>query len=143
MALVVRPLEFNDFPAWLPLWNANNFGQKNDAVTRHTWQLLNDPTSGVHGLGAFENGELRGILHYILHPTTGSIHPASYMQDMFTDPAHRGKGIAKALLKVLGQTHKQQKWARIYWVAEADNAAAQALYKHFGVKLNFTFHVMI
>ncbi len=143
MSIKTRPLIFNDFPAWLPLWNENNAGHINEKVTSQTWQRLCDPAQSVFGFAAFDKEELVGILHYILHPVTGSINNACYMQDLFTLPSHRNKGIAKKLLQALYQEHKQQKWARIYWVAEENNAAAQQLYKSFGVKLDFTYHALI
>lgn len=140
----VRALSFDDFPSWLPLWIENNQGQNDEAVTSQTWQRLCDPASMVHGLGAFdEDGTLLGILHYILHPTTGSLHPACYMQDLFVTPAQRGKGVAKVLLAELERTHRREKWARIYWLAERYNPEAQALYKKFGVEIPFSVHVLI
>lgn len=143
MAIDVRPLEFNDFSKWLPLWTENNQGQKNTDVTAQTWQRLHDKKSPINGLGAFENGQLVGILHYILHPVTGSLNYACYMQDLFTSPEHRQKGIAKKMLQTLYTEHKKRKWARIYWVAEHDNIAAQSLYENFGKKLDFSFHVLL
>lgn len=118
-------------------------GAIGDGVTARTWQLICDDKAEVFGLGAFENDDLRGILHYVLHPTTGSLFPACYMQDLFTDPPYRSKGIAMALLKELKTRYHNEKWARIYWVAEENNIAAQKLYQKFGVKLDFTFHVLI
>jgi ribosomal protein S18 acetylase RimI-like enzyme len=143
MALKIRALEFNDFTEWLPVWDANNEGHKNENVTAQTWQRLCDKDSPVCGLAAFEGDHIVGILHYILHPTTGHISHACYMQDLFTLPKHRKKGIAKKMLQALLQEHKKQKWARIYWVAKEDNAAAQKLYDGFGKKLDFSFHVLL
>lgn len=138
----IRPLVTDDFPQWLPLWDGNNQGQRDTAVTSETWSRLIDEAAHVYGLGAFEGEEMRGLVHYILHPTTGSIAYACYMQDVYVDPAHRKKGIAKALVKAVAKRGKEEKWSRLYWIAEADNEAAQALYKDIGVKLDFTLHVM-
>ncbi len=138
----IRPLEPNDFPDWLPLWDGNNQGQRNEAVTTETWARLTDPDYPVFGLCAENSGKMAGILHYILHPTTGSIQPVCYMQDLYVDPRARQKGIGKALVQELAGLGKAEKWARLYWLAEEDNKAAQKLYKNLGVKLNFSLHVM-
>jgi len=143
MTLKVRPLEFTDFAAWLPLWTANNLGINDEKITAQTWQRLCDPDQTVYGFGAFEGKDLVGILHYILHPTTGHISHACYMQDLFTSENHRRKGIAKKLLRALLEEYRKQKWARIYWIAEQNNAAAQKLYEDFGKKLEFSFHVLV
>ena len=40
---------------------------------------------------AHEDGDaLLGMIQYVLHPTTGAINDACYMQDVYVDPAHRG-----------------------------------------------------
>ncbi len=138
----VRAFEDHDFEQWLPLWAGNNQGHIDEAVTAETWNRLLTSIYPVHGFGAFENHEMVGLLHYILHPVTGHIDPVCYMQDVYTDPDHRRKGVARALIEQLTRTGRLEQWARIYWLAEADNEAAQALYKTIGVRLNFSLHVL-
>lgn len=142
MSIQVRPIKQTDFPQWLPLWDGNNLGKRDEAVTSETWSRLTDENSAVNGLVAEENGTIVGLVHYILHPTTGSLTDVCYMQDVYVDPASRQKGIARKMIKALEQIGKKEKWGRMYWLAESDNEAAQALYKTLGVKLNFTLHIM-
>lgn len=142
-AMIIRPLENGDYAEWLPLWNANNLGQHNPAITANTWKRLIDPQdSGVNGMAAIEASHILGIMHYILHPTTGSLANVCYMQDLFVMPAHRGKGIAKSLVRALEQRGKTEHWARITWLADNTNPEAQTLYRNLGVRLNFSFHVL-
>ncbi len=143
MAVKIRPIENRDFPDWLPLWDGNNLGTRDEEVTSETWSRLTDQDFSVHGLVAESDGKLVGLVHYIVHPTTGSLKDVCYMQDVYVEPSERRNGIAKKLLRelaIIGQ--KDKKWARIYWLAEADNEAAQKLYETVGVKLNFTLHMM-
>jgi ribosomal protein S18 acetylase RimI-like enzyme len=140
--LTIRPLQQSDHAAWLPLWDGNNMGQRNAQVTRQTWDRLTDPASPVCGLGAFDGTAMVGLVHYILHPVTGHLEPVCYMQDVYVDPAHRQKGIGRALVQDVARIGRESGWARMYWLAEADNKAAQNLYKTLGVKLNFTLHVL-
>lgn len=139
--VTIRPLQLNDFPSWLPLWDANNLGQRNEAVTAETWSRLTNDSAPVHGLCAIEKGEMVGIIQYVIHLTTGAIEPVCYMQDVFVDPDCRGKGIAKKMIQELVKMGRKQKWTRLYWLADSNNAAAQALYKNIGVKLDFTLHI--
>ena len=144
MSLTIRPFSSDDFTRWQELWDQNNLGQSKPDVTRETWRRLLDKDESVYGLGAYlEDGPLIAIMHYILHPVTGSLAPACYMQDLFTDPAYRGQGTARALLHALEKEYKEEKWARIYWIADMNNAAAQKLYQSFGARMNFSFHVLI
>lgn len=142
MSIKIRALEPQDFPAWLPLWDGNNLGQRDEAVTTETWTRLLDVTSHVNGLAAFEGEDMVGLLHYVTHHTTGYIAPVCYMQDVFVDPAYRKKGIAQTLVEVLIKKGKAEKWARIHWFAENNNAAAQALYKNIGSKLDFSLFIL-
>ncbi len=132
----------DDFPSWLPLWNKNNQGLINQNLTTETWSRLMDPKTPVHGFAAETKGELIGILHYVLHHSTGTIAPVCYMQDVFVHSDHRGKGTARKLVQKLAQEGRKQKWARLYWWTEQNNKAAQALYKTLGTKLDFTLHVL-
>ncbi len=143
MTCIIRPLHLNEFSDWLPLWIENNQGQNDEKVTIQTWQRITSDQEHVYALGAFKAQKLIGILHYILHPTTGHLSQACYMQDLFTLPEERGKGVAKKMLQTLYKEHKRQDWSRIYWVAEQNNAAAQKLYESFGAKLDFSFHAII
>lgn len=139
--ITIRPLEPNDFPNWLPLWDGNNMGQRDETVTTQTWSRLMDAESPVDGLCALRGGEMAGLVHYILHPTTGAIENACYMQDVYVDPEFRQQGIAAKLVRALDKKGRFEGWSRLYWLADADNEAAQALYKNIGVKMNFNLFI--
>lgn len=138
----IRALQRDDYDGWLNLWDQNNMGQSNPAVTLETWRRLLDRDSPVKGFCAVASDKIIGLVHYVLHPTTGNIEPVCYMQDVFVDPEHRRKGIGRMLVQEVADAGRRQKWARLYWLAEGKNEAAQEFYKDFGVKLNFTLHVM-
>jgi|JI10StandDraft_1071094.scaffolds.fasta_scaffold103681_2 ribosomal protein S18 acetylase RimI-like enzyme len=142
MPVSIRPLTEDDFDRWQALWNQNNQGHINLEVTKVTWQRLLTPESMVGGFGAFDGTDMAGLVHYILHPVTGHIKPVCYMQDLFVAPLHRRKGVGRALVEQLAVTGKSEKWVRLYWLAEAGNAEAQALYKNLGFKIDFTLHVL-
>lgn len=116
-------------------------GHRNEAVTTETWSRLTGDNHSVNGLCALANGEMVGLVHYVLHPTTGAIEPVCYMQDVFVNEDMRGQGIAKIMVGELVKLGKKEKWARLYWLADADNEAAQALYKNIGVKMNFNLFI--
>lgn len=141
--MLIRALTRKDYDAWLPLWQANCLNQISDDVTAATWRRLCHLKEGVFGLGAFDDaGNLCGFLHYILHPTTGFIEPACYMQDLYVDEQYRRQGIAKQLVWALNDLGQTQKWARIYWFAENNNKEVQNLYENLGVKMDFSLHML-
>lgn len=141
MSITVRALSQVDYEPWRALWDANNQGHKNEDVTAATWQRLMEDGQ-VRGLVAEDDGTVVGLVHFILHPVTGHNKPVCYMQDVFVDPAHRRKGIGRALVTALAHIGAAEGWARLYWLAEAHNQEAQSLYKNLGLKLDFTLHVL-
>ncbi len=141
--LIIRPLNENDYEQWLPLWDGNNYGERDDDVTYHTWKRISSPKNiMVRGICAEVGGEIRGIAHYIVHFTTGQVNPVAYMQDVFVDPKHRRKGIGRRLVNEITEIAKREDWSRLYWLAQENNKEARAMYEHFGIKLNFTFYVL-
>lgn len=141
--MLIRSLERKDYDAWLPLWNENSLNQISKDVTTETWRRLNNPKETVFGLGFFDQNELLcGILHYILHPTTGVKEPACYMQDLYTAKDRRRQGIAKQLVLELNAIGLKQNWARIYWFAENGNENVQNLYKNLGIPMDFTLFML-
>ncbi|MCK5284088.1 MAG: GNAT family N-acetyltransferase [Alphaproteobacteria bacterium] len=140
-SIKIRPIEPNDFPDWLPLWDGNNMNNRNKKVTTETWSRLIDPSSQINGLAAFQNKVMVGLVHYVLHQTTGYIEPVCYMQDVYVTTEHRQKGIGQAMVERVIKIGQKEKWARIQWFAENNNAAAQELYKNIGIKLDFSLHI--
>lgn len=116
-------------------------GHINEALTTETWTRLMDENYGVYGLCALKNGEMAGLVHYILHPTTGAFEPICYMQDLFVDDNFRKQGIARKMVFALTEIGHKEKWTRLYWLADDNNEAAQALYKNIGVKMNFSLYI--
>lgn len=140
--ITIRSISRQDYEQWLPLWLSNTENKVAEAITQNTWNALCHKSRPVYGLGAFENGDMKAILHYVLHATTGSLKSVCYMQDLFVHEKFRGRGIAKEMLRQLEKIGKDHQWERIYWIAAESNTAAQRLYKHIGFKLDFSFYVL-
>ncbi len=138
----IRALTRNDYDAWHPLWQENCLFQIKDTVTTETWRRLTNPKENVFSLGFFDQETLIGFLHYVLHPITGYIEPACYMQDLFVGKQYRGNGYAKRLVWELETVGKAQNWARIYWFADKGNETVQKLYKNLGIEVNFGLHML-
>jgi GNAT superfamily N-acetyltransferase len=81
----------------------------------------------VHGLAARLDGRLVGIAHYIFHPSTWA-ERVCYLQDLFTHPQARGHGVARVLIASVAGKARAAGAARYYWLTQADNHTARALY---------------
>lgn len=81
----------------------------------------------MHGIGAWLDGELVGIAHYLFH-VTGWMADSCYLQDLFVDEAARGRGAARALIERVAEAARERGAARLYWTTKQDNGTARALY---------------
>ena len=109
--IIVRPARPGDRAAWEPLWQGYlTFYKASLAaeVTDTTWQRFLDPAEPMFVRGAFENGKLLGIVQCVLHRTSWSPKPICYLQDLFTVPEARGKGVGKALVGVMELLARQR-----------------------------------
>lgn len=126
----VRPLTAEDAPAWRPLWAGYlRFYETelDEATTAATWLRLlkGDPE---FGLAAERDGELVGIAHCLVHPTTWSTKNYCYLSDLFVAPSARGHGAGRALVEAVYAAAEARGCSRVYWTTHKDNAAARSLY---------------
>jgi len=131
MTLEIRPLTAADRAAWEPLWQGYLTFYKaslTPEVTETTWARFLDPAEPMFVHGAFEGGKLLGIVQCVTHRTTWSEKPVCYLQDLFTVPEARGKGVGKALIENIYETARAEGWFRVYWQTYNTNAVAQVLY---------------
>jgi GNAT superfamily N-acetyltransferase len=72
--------------------------------------------------------EAIGFLLYLTHPYSWSCRPVAYLLDLYVEPANRGRGIGRALIERLTQIGREAGWLKVYWMTQADNEKAHALY---------------
>ena len=97
-----------------------------DEAYEQTWRRLTAGTE-LFGLGARLDGRLVGIAHYVFHPAVWS-GEACYLQDLFTDEAARGRGVARALIEGVAAAARDRGAERFYWLTHETNAQARVLY---------------
>jgi GNAT superfamily N-acetyltransferase len=132
----VRPVQPADRAAWQPLWDGYNafYGRSGPtalpaAVTETTWTRFFDAAEPVHALVAeAEGGQLLGLVHYLYHRSTTRIELTCYLQDLFTTPEARGRGVGRALIAGVYAAAREAGVKRVYWQTHTTNAAGRALY---------------
>jgi GNAT superfamily N-acetyltransferase len=134
-SVVIRPVERADFTEWLPLWDGYNafYGRSGPTalpldITETTWRRFFDPAEPVFALVAEENGRLVGLTHYLYHRSTTRTELTCYLQDLFTDPVRRGRGIGRALIEGVYQQARSAGIRRVYWQTQEFNTAGRLLY---------------
>ena len=133
--LVLRPIATTDRVQWQSLFEGYNafYGREGPtalpaAVYEATWARIHDPAEPVHGLVAERDGRLVGLTHYLFHRSTLSVAHTCYLQDLFTLPSERGKGVGRALIEAVYARARAAGAARVYWQTHEANATARRLY---------------
>ncbi len=140
----IRPLTTRDFAQWQVLWDAYNaFYQRlgptavASDITRTTWSRFFDAAEPVHALVAESGGILQGLTHYIFHRSTVPIGPNCYLQDLFTTPDTRGRGVGRALIEAVYEQARVAGSARVYWQTDETNHQAMRLYDQVAERSGF------
>lgn len=144
----VRPLQASDRAAWQPLWDGYNafYGRAGETalpavVTETTWSRFFDAYEPVHALVATDDaGRLVGLVHYLFHRSTTRIEPTCYLQDLFTAPEMRGRGIGRALIEAVYAAVAQAGGKRVYWQTHTTNSHARALYEQVAQHQGFIIY---
>jgi GNAT superfamily N-acetyltransferase len=127
MAIVVHPINRGDRKQWEPLWAGYNlFYERPDfptAITDATWQRFFDPSEPMFAAVAEADGNLVGLVHYLFHRSTTAIENVCYLQDLFTAPEARGKGVGRALIEHVYVEATKAGSRRVYWQTREDNPA--------------------
>ncbi len=129
MSIHIVPLRVEDKVSWDALARGYKTFYKTtipDAEYELAWQRLL-ASDGVFGLGATTDGPLIGIAHYLFHTSVWA-QKVCYLQDLFVEPAARGRGVARALIEAVAKASTERGATRLYWQTQEHNTAARALY---------------
>lgn len=134
----IAPLQPEDRSAWEILARGyKDFYETPTTAAEYAraWERLLSQ-DGVFGLAAFVDGQLVGIAHYLFHTSIWA--PSNcYLQDLFTSPDARGKGVARALIEAVASRARDRGAARFYWLTRENNATARVLYDKLASYVGF------
>lgn len=132
----VRRLVAADRAAWDRLWAGYLKFYEEDVdgrVTEVVFGRLVDPGwSQQRGYVAEVEGEVVGIAHVGLQPSTWSTALDCYLEDLYVAPSARGDGAGRALIEHLVAEGREVGWRKVHWLTDTDNATARRLYDEVG-----------
>lgn len=136
---MIRALKPSDREAWESLWQGYLTFYKaslSEEQTQLTWERLLDVSNPIEGLIAEHDGQVVGIAHIQLRPSTWSQHGFLYLEDLFVDPSMRGQGIGVDLMNSVYDRARKLNAGRVYWTTQSDNPARK-LYDRFAAESGF------
>ena len=136
----IRPLAATDRARWEPLWQGYLTFYKASLtpdITAMTFTRLTGAAEPMGGFVAERDGQLIGIVHWVIHRSTWNIRDICYLQDLFTAPEARGTGAGRMLIEAVKQMAQAKGCFRVYWQTHESNVQAQGLYDKVAEKSGF------
>ncbi|WP_199260803.1 GNAT family N-acetyltransferase [Paracoccus binzhouensis] len=100
-------------------------------------RLVSGDARDFHGLVWDEGGRLLGLTHYVFHPNLWRDEGVCYLQDLFTAPEARGRGVARALIEAVYAEADRAGVPAVYWLTAEDNYPGRMLYDRVAAKSPF------
>ena len=128
---IVRPVHISDYAQWTDLYRGYREFYRltpDDAIVDRVWAWVNDPSHEVNGFVATFGPDVVGLAHFrrFARPSSGST--GIYLDDLFTSPDMRGRGVARSLLSELSTLAEAEGRTVVRWITAAHNHRARALY---------------
>jgi GNAT superfamily N-acetyltransferase len=134
----IRPASPSDVPRILDFIRSLAEYEKLLHEVEATEALLHEALFGQDAVANCLIGELGGEpVGFALYFRTFSTFlgkPGLYLEDLFVEPEHRGRGVGKALLVRLAQIAHERGYGRVEWSVLDWNAPSIAFYESLGAK---------
>ena len=140
----IAPLRLEDAHALAPLLAAYTQSLKRGAPPRpdefYAEALLRDRVAEI--VGARIDGVLRAFVIFYDLPDPLSGMRYGLLEHVYVHHEHREKGIAKALIDVVGDQAEERGWSRLVLNAPRQPQEARRLYGRISVPADWTSHVI-
>ena len=129
--VTIAALTAADHDEWAALWAGYlTFyeSELTDEVTADVFRRLVEGGALRGAIARDDDGRAVGLVHWLFHPSTWSIGPYCYLEDLFVSPDVRGGGVGRALIAHVRDRAQIEGAAKVYWLTQSGNATARTLY---------------
>ena len=134
--MTIRPIRPDDVPAVVGLVRELAEYEKAAHEVRLTDQQLHDrlfgDTPALFGHVAEADGQVVGMALWFLNFSTWRGTHGIYLEDLYVQPAHRGTGLGKALLRTLAALCVERGYSRLEWWVLDWNTPSIEFYENAG-----------
>jgi GNAT superfamily N-acetyltransferase len=135
-SLIIREIRQDDEDDWRRLWTEYlvfyNSSVSKDVYQESFARLLNPAQNEFRGLIAEFEGRPSGLVHYLFHRHMWKVENTCYLQDLYAEPASRGRGVGRALIEAVYDAADQAGAPSVYWLTQDFNTTARQLYDRVG-----------
>lgn len=140
-SITIRPIQPDDYAQWAELWRGYlTFYETTlpDEVYRSSFdRMLGDDPRDFNGMLALDGDRPVGLVHYLFHRHGWKVEEVCYLQDLFTLPDMRGRGVGRALIEAVYEAADAYGAPSVYWLTQDFNASARILYDQVGTLTPF------
>ena len=137
---MIREIKLDDKDEWESLFKgyANFYKvEMNTRILNTVWQWIHDNNHDVSGLVYEQEKKIIGLAHYRKMPSPLRGKYIGFLDDLFVDPNHRGKGIGEKMIKELNTISRKNNWNLVRWITRENNTKAKSLYEKLSKKTNW------
>ena len=142
--LTIRPIRGRDRAPWQALWRKYlafyNTKAAADVYDASFARYCDPGFDAMRGWIAWQGDNALGLVHAIAHLHGWKTAPTTYLQDLFTTPNARGKGVARALIDTVYADADAAGRPSVYWLTQAGNTTARALYDKIAQPTDFMIY---
>ena len=128
----IRDIRPEDYESWYVLWRAYLEFYETEVPTEIYELTFSRLISQSHpkqcALVAEVSKSLVGLVHYISHPHNWRKEEVIYLQDLFTQPDMRGRGVGRSLIEAVYLVADKNGTPNVYWLTQDFNNIARGLY---------------
>ena len=142
----IRAVEPQDKPGWQRLYEGYQAFYERPDLPQGFYdtafgRLLSGDAADFQGFVAEQDGALLGLTHYVFHPNLWRPEGVCYLQDLFTTPDARGKGVARALIEAVYAAADARGVPTVYWLTAENNYPGRMLYDKLAVKSPYVRYI--
>lgn len=109
-------------------------------IIRGVWQWIVEPSHPLTCWVAEGDAELLGFAHVRHQPDTFRAGPSWFLDDLFTIPTARGRGVGRALIAHATAVAAENGGGDLRWITAEDNHVARGLYDTLATRTSWVMY---